>query len=114
MRKVGKFAWIGNAALTHMGYPVVLTQRQREVLLLLCEGLPNKLIGRQLGVSDNTVKTHVASVLRSLNVTTRLEAVAIAFKLGLVQPCESQPLNRSAAQGIGLGVDGSPPIALAV
>jgi len=67
--------------------------------MLLCEGLPNKVIGRHLGVSDNTVKTHVASVLRSLNVATRLEAVIVAFKLGLVQPCEAPP--RTELAGVG-------------
>ena len=114
MRKLGRFTWVGDTTLTHLGYPIVLTQRQREVLLLLCEGLPNKLIGRELGVSDNTVKSHVASVLRSLNVATRLEAVALAFKLGLVQPAESRSLNGSVAHGIVLGASsGSAHIALA-
>jgi DNA-binding CsgD family transcriptional regulator len=77
--------------MSHNGFPFQLTARQREVLLLLCAGLPNKLIGRQLGLSDATVKCHVASVLRSLNVSTRLEAVAIAFQLGLVRPCIDRP-----------------------
>jgi DNA-binding NarL/FixJ family response regulator len=69
----------------HAGFPINLTPREREVLLLLCEGLPNKLISRRLNVSVATVKCHVASVLRSLNAATRLEAVAIAHKLGLVK-----------------------------
>jgi DNA-binding NarL/FixJ family response regulator len=70
------------------GYPIVLTQRQREVLMLLCEGLPNKVISRRLGISDATVKTHVASVLRSLNTATRLEAVTLAFQMGLVHSAQ--------------------------
>ena len=70
--------------------------------MLLCEGLPNKLISRQLGVSDNTVKSHVASVLRSLNVATRLEAVTVAFKLGLVQPCAAQPGNTLTNRGFAM------------
>jgi DNA-binding NarL/FixJ family response regulator len=113
MNKLGKFTFTGSALTTHMGFPVILTQRQRDVLLLLCEGLSNKLIGRQLGVSGNTVKTHVASVLRSLNATTRLEAVAVAFKLGLVQPSDAEPLNGSA-HAFGLGRSrGAPRLALA-
>lgn len=68
----------------HFCFPIHLSPRQLQVLLMMCNGLPNKLVGRQLGISTNTVKSHVASVLRSLNVTSRLEAVTIAYKLGLV------------------------------
>lgn len=52
-----------------------LTPRQTEVLALLLQGLPNKLIARQLDVSVETVKDHVAAVLRALNVSTRTQAV---------------------------------------
>jgi DNA-binding NarL/FixJ family response regulator len=84
--KAFHWTWGESPAAAHNGFPIHLTPRQREVLLLLCAGLPNKSIGRRLGLSDATVKCHVASVLRSLNVATRLEAVAVAFQLGLVQP----------------------------
>ena len=90
MKTLLGWTW-GEATETHNGFPIHLTHRQREVLMLLCEGLPNKLIGRRLGLSDATVKCHVASVLRSLNVSTRLEAVAISIQLGLVRPCVSVP-----------------------
>lgn len=52
-----------------------LTPRQTEVLSLLLQGLPNKLIARQLNVSVETVKDHVAAVLRALNVSSRTQAV---------------------------------------
>jgi DNA-binding NarL/FixJ family response regulator len=45
------------------------------VLALLLQGLPNKLIARQLNVSVETVKDHVAAVLRALNVSSRTQAV---------------------------------------
>ena len=80
-----QFKWCDPQIQSHFGFPVQLSPRQRQVLLMLCEGLPNKLVGRRLGISDNTVKSHVASVLRGLNAATRLQAVAVAFKLGLVQ-----------------------------
>jgi len=96
------FTWGSIPASSPSGYPIALSQRQREVLLLLCEGLPNKLIGRQLGVSDNTVKSHVASLLRSLNVATRLEAVTVAFRFGLVRSCETQANTRLAGAGAAL------------
>ena len=60
-----------------------LTRRQLEVLALLCEGLPNKAIGRRLNISSATVKIHVAHILRALNVSSRLQAVIVARSLGL-------------------------------
>ena len=54
---------------------VGLTPRQAEVLSLLLQGLPNKLIARQLNLSVETVKDHVAAVLRTLNVSSRTQAV---------------------------------------
>jgi DNA-binding NarL/FixJ family response regulator len=105
MKMLLGWTW-GEAVETHNGFPIHLTHRQREVLMLLCEGLPNKLIGRRLGLSDATVKCHVASVLRSLNVSTRLEAVAISIQLGLVRPCVGLPQpgsQRDARTFEGLG-----------
>jgi DNA-binding NarL/FixJ family response regulator len=52
-----------------------LTPRQAEVLALLLQGLPNKLIARQLNLSVETVKDHVAAVLRALKVSSRTQAV---------------------------------------
>jgi DNA-binding CsgD family transcriptional regulator len=62
---------------------VRLTPRQLEVLALLCEGLPNKLICRQLSISAGTVKAHISGILRELAVTSRLQAVVTARRLGL-------------------------------
>jgi DNA-binding NarL/FixJ family response regulator len=61
-----------------------LTTRQCEVLDLLCRGLPNKVIGRRLGLSENTVRGHVQAVLAALQVTSRSEAVYAAHRSGLV------------------------------
>ena len=55
-----------------------LTPRQRDVLALLCEGLPNKLICRRLNISSGTVKAHISSILRELGVSSRLQAVVAA------------------------------------
>ena len=52
-----------------------LTPRQTDVLGLLLQGKPNKLIARELGLSVETVKDHVAAVLRALNVSSRTQAV---------------------------------------
>ncbi len=60
-----------------------LTPRQADVLHLLLQGKPAKLIGRQLNLSLSTVKAHTSSVLRALNVTTRTQAVLAASRMGL-------------------------------
>jgi DNA-binding NarL/FixJ family response regulator len=59
-----------------------LTARQIEVLALLVQGLPNKLIARKLGLSEATVKTHVAATFRGLNVGNRTQAVLALGKRG--------------------------------
>jgi DNA-binding NarL/FixJ family response regulator len=60
-----------------------LTPRQRDVLGCLLRGLPNKLIARELDLSVETVKDHVASVLRSLNVTSRTQAVLAVSQIAV-------------------------------
>jgi DNA-binding NarL/FixJ family response regulator len=55
-----------------------LTPRQKHVLNLLTQGLSNKLIARELGVSVDTVKDHVAAVLKALGVSSRTQAVVAA------------------------------------
>ena len=59
------------------------TPRQFEVLELLCEGLPNKLIGRRLNIAAATVKIHVGCILRTLKVSSRLQAVLAVRSLGI-------------------------------
>jgi len=65
--------------------PVVsLTGRQIDVLRLLREGRSNKEIGRKLGLSEKTVKVHVSALFRALNVANRIQAVAMADKVGVI------------------------------
>ena len=61
-----------------------LTVRQCEVLVLLHQGLSNKLIARKLSISDNTVRRHVQDILLYFNVTSRAEAVSAAQLQGRV------------------------------
>jgi DNA-binding NarL/FixJ family response regulator len=61
-----------------------LTEREREVLGLVAEGLPNKTIARRLGISEHTVKFHVAAILARLGAGSRTEAVRIGAQRGLV------------------------------
>ena len=60
-----------------------LTPRENEILELLAEGQSNKLIAKNLGISDGTVKLHVKSILRKLEIHSRVEAAVIAVDHGL-------------------------------
>ncbi len=61
-----------------------LTPREREVLRLVAEGLPNKTIARELGISEHTAKFHVGSLLAKLDAGSRTEAVTTATRRGLL------------------------------
>ncbi|GGE45253.1 DNA-binding response regulator [Halopseudomonas oceani] len=63
---------------------VGITPRQLEILDLLAEGLPNKVICQRLSLSEDTVKTHLKALFASLNSHNRTECVSHARKLGLV------------------------------
>lgn len=75
----------GLAEAARPGPQDALTARQRDVLWLLAEGKSNKVIARQLGMSENTVRNHVAAILARLAVDNRLEAATAARRLGLLQ-----------------------------
>lgn len=62
-----------------------LTPREMEILCHLAEGQSNKVIARNLGISDGTVKLHVKSILRKLQVHSRVEAAVLAVERGLCQ-----------------------------
>src|SRR5271170_793248 len=61
-----------------------LTPRELEVLQLLAEGKPNKLIGMAMSIAEVTVKSHVQSLFKKLNVLSRTEAIAVASRRGLL------------------------------
>jgi DNA-binding NarL/FixJ family response regulator len=61
-----------------------VTPRQRDVLRLLAEGCSNKAIARALGLSEKTVKAHLASLFRTLNVSSRTQAIAVARNFGIL------------------------------
>ena len=60
-----------------------LSEREREVLALVARGLPNKLIARELAISEKTVKTHLTNVFRTIGVTDRTQAALWAERNGL-------------------------------
>ena len=85
------FAWMNRQALADLrpGAPAprpdtaALTPRQLDVLKCLMQGQPNKLIARELGLTEGTVKIHIAAILRALQARNRTEAVVMARNLGL-------------------------------
>jgi two-component system, NarL family, response regulator LiaR len=62
-----------------------LTAREREVLLAIARGLPNKQIALELGIAEKTVKTHVSSILSKLGLTDRTQAALYAVRAGLIE-----------------------------
>jgi DNA-binding NarL/FixJ family response regulator len=61
-----------------------LTPRQKEVLQLVCEGLPNKRICQRLNLTEHTIKSHLKTLFNELNVHNRTECARVASELGLV------------------------------
>lgn len=72
-----------------------LTPREHEILCLLAEGQSNKVIARNLGISDGTVKLHVKAILRKLGIHSRVEAAVIAVEQGLRDNAR-EPVSRTA------------------
>jgi DNA-binding NarL/FixJ family response regulator len=61
-----------------------LTHRQVQILALLSDGKPNKVIATSLGLSEKTVKTHVTAIFKALNVINRTQAVSVARAAGMI------------------------------
>ena len=77
----------GNSPFEH------LTPRETEILSLLAEGQSNKVIARNLGISDGTVKLHVKAILRKLNIHSRVEAAVLAVEHGLKNSQASESVS---------------------
>ena len=115
-RVAGGFGFLGRSVAQCMADGMLhaaLTQREREVLALLAEGLCNKAIARDLGIALGTVKTHVKSLLDKLGATTRTHAVVLATRRGLLagtpraqgRDCDAHAdLNDARARAWPLGI----------
>jgi DNA-binding NarL/FixJ family response regulator len=76
---------VARRARAHSGVAGPITPRERQVLPLLAEGLTMRQIGSRLGLSPRTVESHVAKLYRKLGVRTRVQAVARAAQVGLIE-----------------------------
>ncbi|HWC79297.1 MAG TPA: response regulator transcription factor [Pseudonocardiaceae bacterium] len=84
-RLIGLFAHDRPAQSRRTGDPVgLLTNREREVLLLVARGLSNTDIATTLHITDHTVKTHVANLLNKLDLRDRVHAVIFAYEHGVI------------------------------
>ena len=61
-----------------------LTARERQVLVMIAEGLPNKTIAAELGITSHTVKFHISSIMQKLGAASRTEAVTIGLRKGII------------------------------
>ena len=62
----------------------MLSEREREVLRLIAQGQSNKQIGRQLSITERTVKFHVTSIFNKLGTDNRAQAIAVAARRGML------------------------------
>jgi DNA-binding NarL/FixJ family response regulator len=88
-RLIAEFAARPSAGRTRGDLTARLTEREREVLVLVARGLSNAEIAARLVVSPLTAKTHVSRILTKLGVRDRAQLVAVAYETGLVVPGEA-------------------------
>lgn len=80
-----RFVMLVDKLLGNEAPPPRLTAKEWNVLSLITQGYGNKQIGQQLAIEQSTTKNHVSSILRKLGASSRLQAVVIATKSGMVQ-----------------------------
>ncbi|HEY1570624.1 MAG TPA: response regulator transcription factor [Pseudonocardiaceae bacterium] len=88
-RLLDRFLGTAGGGLRDAGVLDALTEREREVLVLIAKGLSNTEIAGRLFLSEATVKTHVGRILAKLDLRDRVQAVVLAYETGLVRPGES-------------------------
>ncbi|MGH3623759.1 MAG: LuxR C-terminal-related transcriptional regulator, partial [Sciscionella sp.] len=88
-RLLDRFLGSAGGELTDAAVLDVLTEREREVLMLIAKGQSNSEIARKLFLSEATVKTHVGRILAKLDLRDRVQAVVLAYETGLVTPGEA-------------------------
>ncbi|WP_410576292.1 response regulator [Amycolatopsis sp. lyj-108] len=85
-RLLDRFVGAGGKPMRDAAELDVLTEREREVLVLIAKGLSNLEIAETLFLSEATVKTHVGRILSKLDLRDRVQAVVLAYETGLARP----------------------------
>ncbi|HEY3709663.1 MAG TPA: response regulator transcription factor [Amycolatopsis sp.] len=85
-RLLDRFVGTGGSPVRDVRELDVLTDREREVLVLIAKGLSNLEIAESLFLSEATVKTHVGRILAKLDLRDRVQAVVLAYETGLARP----------------------------
>jgi len=85
-RLLDRFLGTSGGQLHDVAVLDVLTEREREVLVLIAKGLSNTELAGRLFLSEATVKTHVGRILAKLDLRDRVQAVVLAYETGLVRP----------------------------
>ncbi len=80
--------------------PSVLTRRETEILDYVARGYMNKQIAIQLGLSEQTIKNHLSSILRKLDVNDRTQAVVLAIQNGWISPRHVEPSESTTSDRI--------------
>ncbi|MDA3644725.1 response regulator transcription factor [Saccharopolyspora indica] len=88
-RLLDRFLGEGGGELRDASVLDALTEREREVLVLVAKGLSNTEIAGKLFLSEATVKTHLGRILSKLDLRDRVQAVVLAYETGLVKPGEA-------------------------
>jgi DNA-binding NarL/FixJ family response regulator len=96
-RLIERFVRAGPPATRPAGAIGTLTTREREVLLLIAEGLSNTEIAARLYLSEATIKTHVNRLLSKLALRDRVQAVVLAYETGLITPGQTSPAHPPAS-----------------
>jgi DNA-binding NarL/FixJ family response regulator len=96
-RLIERFVCAGPAAARPPAAVAALTPREREVLLLIAEGLSNAEIAGRLYLSEATIKTHINRLLSKLALRDRVQAVVLAYETGLITPGHTSPARPSTS-----------------
>ena len=97
-RLIERFVRAGPPAGSPPPALAALTPREREVLLLIAQGLSNAEIAGRLYLSEATVKTHVNRLLAKLALRDRVQVVVLAYETGLITPGQNSPARSSNIQ----------------
>lgn len=80
--------------------PSILTPRETEILTYIARGSMNKQVARELGVSEHTIKNHLSSILRKLDVNDRTQAVVLAIQNGWIVPPDIEPSGSTTSDKV--------------